>query len=191
MLNPLFRSFSIKSAVPPMPKLRVAIFIDGSNLYHSTKKDYRRTDLDLGKFADLLLAGRFLVRVYYYNASVLQEDGLELYKSQQRFFEVIRHLPYFEVRLGKILKRGESRIEKGIDVRIAVDMLTMAHDDVYDVAVLVSGDADYVHAVESVKGTGKHVEVACFRSSRSDQLMQQADRVIGLDDLAKDYFIGE
>ena len=172
-----------------MPEPRVAIFIDGSNLYHSTKQDYGRIDLDLEKFAELLLDGRFLVRVYYYNASVIQADGLERYKSQQKFFEVIRRIPYFDVRLGRLVKRGESLIEKGIDVRIAVDMLTMAHDDVYDVAVLVSGDADYVHAVESVKGTGKHVEVACFKSSRSDQLMQQADRVRDLNSLPNDCFM--
>lgn len=173
-----------------MPGLRVAIFIDGSNLYHSTRQDFGRTDLDLRKFADLLLDGRFLVRVYYYNASVIQAEGLDRYKNQQKFFEALRRIPYFDVRLGRLVRRGDSLIEKGIDVRIAVDMLTMAHDDVYDVAVLVSGDADYVHAVESIKRTGKHVEVACFRSSRSDHLMQRADRVIELNTLPDDFFFG-
>ena len=174
-----------------MTSLRVAIFIDGSNLYHSTKTDLGRTDLDLEKFVGLLLDDRFLVRVYYYNASVIQAEGEDRHKNQQRFFDAVRRVPYFDVRLGRLVRRGSNIIEKGIDVRIAVDMLTMAHDDVYDVAVLVSGDADYVHAVAAVKGTGKQVEVACFKSSRSDQLMQQADRVIDLNALTTDCFLAE
>ena len=49
---------------------RIMIFIDGSNLYHSLKGHFKRTDVDIGKFCKKLLDKRRLVRIYYYNAEV-------------------------------------------------------------------------------------------------------------------------
>ena len=53
---------------------RVMIFIDGSNLYHSLKGFFKRTDIDIGKFCDKLLDKRRLIRIYYYNARVGQRE---------------------------------------------------------------------------------------------------------------------
>ena len=54
---------------------RMMIFIDGSNLYHSLKNHFNRTDLDIGKFCNKLLEKRRLIRIYYYNARVgLREE---------------------------------------------------------------------------------------------------------------------
>ncbi len=83
--------------------------------------------------------------------------------------------------MGRLEKRGNTVVEKGIDVRIATDMLHQAHTNVYDTAILISGDADYVPAVEAVKASGKHVELASLKSGRSHQLTQIADRVIELE----------
>ncbi len=49
---------------------RLMIFIDGSNLYHSLKGFFKRTDIDIGKFCQKLLDKRRLIRIYYYNAIV-------------------------------------------------------------------------------------------------------------------------
>ena len=46
---------------------RVAIFIDGSNLYHSLEENCRRFDLDFGAFSSKLSGPRTLFRTYYYN----------------------------------------------------------------------------------------------------------------------------
>ena len=51
---------------------RVAVYIDGSNLYHSLRSLANRTDLDFLEFARKLSNGRRLQRVYYYNAPVDQ-----------------------------------------------------------------------------------------------------------------------
>ena len=66
-------------------------------------------------------------------------------------------------------------MEKGVDMRIGVDLVSHASADLYDVAILVSGDGDYEYAVQAAKNRGKHIEVACFRSSRSDALLQASD----------------
>lgn len=160
---------------------RVVIFIDGSNFYHSLKDKYGRSSINFAKLAVQLAHQRTLVRTYYYNASVLQADGEDRYRAQQRFFQGLRKLPYFDLRLGRLEKRGTTVVEKGIDVRISIDMLQQAYANVYDTAVLVSGDADYVPAVEAVKGSGKHVELAALPKGRANQLVQVADLVVDLE----------
>jgi uncharacterized LabA/DUF88 family protein len=59
-------------------------------------------------------------------------------------------------------------------------MLALASKQLYDVAVLVTGDGDLREAVQAVKDLGKHVEVATFPIGRSDELVQVADVVVTL-----------
>jgi uncharacterized protein (TIGR00288 family) len=66
-------------------------------------------------------------------------------------------------------------VEKGIDIMLATDLLYFAWNDFYDVAVLVSGDADFAYALQAVKNMGKHVEVAYFESGVSKDLLNVAD----------------
>ena len=82
---------------------RVMIFIDGSNLYHSLKNHFDRTDLDMGRFCRKLLGRRQLIRIYYYNAKVGQKQEPERYKQQQAFFAGVKAIPYTELRLGRLV----------------------------------------------------------------------------------------
>ncbi len=61
---------------------RVMVFIDGSNLYHSLRDAYRRTDIDFAKLCAKLAGPRELVRGYYYNASVDQVREPQRYGDQ-------------------------------------------------------------------------------------------------------------
>ncbi len=58
--------------------------------------------------------------------------------------------------------------EKAVDVKLASDLIVLR--DIYDVAVIVSGDQDYVPAVQVVKDSGKHVVNVAFRT-RSGKLL--------------------
>jgi uncharacterized LabA/DUF88 family protein len=58
----------------------------------------------------------------------------------------------------------------------------MAWENAYDVAILVSGDADYVGAVSKVMSKGRNVEVAAFLHSLSRELRNAALNKIILDD---------
>ena len=164
---------------------RVMIFIDGSNMYHSLKNYFRRTDLDIGRFSNRLLDKRRLVRVYYYNAKVGLKEEPERYKDQQKFFDGIAAVPYTELRLGRLVYNnwpGSPPYEKGVDIQLATDMITHSFKNNYDVAILVAGDTDYVGALQAVKDNGKNVEVALFgRERTSMQLRNVSDRVIAID----------
>jgi uncharacterized LabA/DUF88 family protein len=154
---------------------RVAVFIDGSNLYHSLDENCRRFDLDFGAFAQKLVGNRWLYRVYYYNVQRDPERNQQAYLDQQKFFSALYNTPYLEVRLGTSKQRGEVTVEKGVDIMLATDLLQFAWRDLYDVAVLVSGDGDFAYAVQQVKNSGKHVEVAAFPSNLAWELTQVAD----------------
>jgi uncharacterized LabA/DUF88 family protein len=157
---------------------RVAIFIDGSNLYHSVQNNFGRHNINFTEFANKLCAGRRLFRIYYYN--ILQEPSQypETYREQQDFLDFLRKTPYLEIRLGSKKITG---VEKGIDVMIATDLLYFAWSGFYDVAILVSGDADFNYAVQAVKNVGKHVEVAYFEGGASKDLLDIADNRYLLD----------
>jgi uncharacterized LabA/DUF88 family protein len=163
---------------------RVMIFVDGSNLYHSLKNHFNRTDLDLGKFCRKIIQRRQLIRIYYYNARVGQKEEPEVYKQQQAFFAGISAIPYTELRLGRLVYSNWPSVppyEKGTDVQLATDMITHNFKNNYDVAILVAGDNDYTGAVQAVKDNGKHVEVALFgKQGTSQQLRAAADMVIAI-----------
>jgi len=154
---------------------KVAIFIDGSNLYHALQNNFRRHDLNFTEFVRKLCGSRTLFRTYYYN--VLQEPAKrsETHKDQSEFLDVLQKTPYLEVRLGSTkLAQGVS-VEKGIDIMLATDLLYFAWNNSYTVAVLVSGDSDFAYALQAVKNMGKHVEVAYFENVVSKDLLEIAD----------------
>ena len=159
----------------------ISIFIDGSNFYHGMRHCFGSgKNIDFQKFSELLSGGRNLIRIYYYNVPVRRQDGEERYKSQQKFFRKLYDIPYMEIKLGRLERQGDKMIEKGVDVNLAVDMLTLAYKNVYDTAILVSGDGDFAAAVNVVKDIGKHVENAYFWKGHSDELYKVCDKFIRL-----------
>lgn len=154
---------------------RIAIFIDGSNLYHALEQSCGRTDLDFAAFIRWLANGRSLFRTYYYN--ILQDEKRRPtdYRDQQRFLQALYQIPYLETRFGSIRYRDGQMVEKGVDVMLATDLLYYAWQDFYDVGILVSGDGDFAYALQNAKNMGKYVQVVAFESNQSPDLWQVAD----------------
>ncbi|MBE0415245.1 MAG: NYN domain-containing protein [Dehalococcoidia bacterium] len=160
---------------------RVAIFIDGSNFYHALKDNFGRADLDFEVFASRLCCERRLIRTYYYNVPVDQNREPQRYADQRKFFDRLHQTPYLTLKLGRLVYRGGVPIEKGVDVWLATDMLNLAWKNVYDTAIVVTGDGDFADAVEAVKELGKHVENAYTKKGLSQHLRQACDRLVVLD----------
>ncbi|HRN17979.1 MAG: NYN domain-containing protein [Trueperaceae bacterium] len=167
-----------------VPGERVAIFVDGSNLYNGMRENLRNTRVNLAELIQQLLRDRPLFRTYYYNAPLTEDYDEELREGQARFFDSLRRIPYVTVRFGKLHRRPDgSMVEKGIDVAIAVEALSLAYQNAYDTALIVSGDGDYVELVEAVKRLGKHVEAAMFRNQSAGSLLEHVDLFQNLDEL--------
>ncbi len=154
---------------------RIMIFIDGSNLYHALKANFGRQNLNFNDFASKLCGSRRLFRTYYYNVLQDPTQWPEGHREQQEFLNSLRMMPYLEVRLGSTKIGQGVTVEKGIDIMLATDLLYFAWNNSYDVAVLVSGDADFAYALQAIKNMGKHVEVAYFESGVSKDLLSVAD----------------
>ncbi len=164
---------------------RVCVFIDGSNLYFALKRNNKMTRVDYYQFS-LALAGdrRKLARTYYYNAVFDAAHFSEKAKSQQSFFDSLDRTPYLELRLGRIIQNREGhRMEKGVDVRMASDMVYYAARDFYDTAIVVTEDQDFAPAMSLVKELGKHVELAVFPDAQSREMIRMADRIVNLEDV--------
>jgi uncharacterized LabA/DUF88 family protein len=171
---------------------RACVFIDGSNFYHACRDNLGgRTDVGFGAFASLLVGpSRELVRTYYYTCPLPSDHDASERANQQKFLSALQRVPYLELRLGKLVRRDvtcdackDHRVkyqEKGVDMRIGVDMVAGASKGLYDIAILVSGDGDLKEAVQAVKDLGKHVELATFRRGRSDELADAADVITEL-----------
>ena len=157
---------------------RVTVFIDGANLFFTLKDDFENLNLDFNLLAHKLVDDRRLVRTYYYTALPDQRLHPDRYAKQMRFLDALREKPYFTVILGRLESRGNTYVEKGVDIALAVDMLQMAYSDAYDTAILVSGDGDLSKVVEIVQRMGKHVENASTPSCLSYHLRNVCDKTV-------------
>lgn len=168
---------------------RVCVFIDGSNLYFALKRNNKMTRVDYYQLS-LALAGdsRKLVRTYYYNAVFDTTHFSEKAKSQQSFFDSLDRTPYLELRLGRIIQNREGhRMEKGVDVLMAGDMVYYAARNFYDTAIVVTEDQDFSPAMNLVKEMGKQVELAVFPDAQSREMIRAADKIVNLEEVVKSH----
>jgi len=167
-----------------MENERIIIFIDGSNLYHILKKITRGSkklmDFNFKKFIKSLIGERKFLEVYYYTAPLDRKKDKETYIKQQKFFEKLRKIPNFKLILCRMqkVKIGNKIVYqvKEDDIHLAVDMVRLAYKNVFDTAILVSSDGDFVPAVKAVQETGKNVENIGFEIKFSYHLKQECDR---------------
>ena len=99
------------------------------------------------------------------------------FKQQNTYFDEIRKLDTYEVRLGRLKKTEKRPRQKGVDTLIALDMITKAFQDHYDIAFLLAGDDDFVDIVQNVKKTftGKRIVGVYFSKHISKGLKECFD----------------
>jgi uncharacterized LabA/DUF88 family protein len=164
-------------------KERIAIFIDGSNLYHRLKR--LNVKIDFEKLIDILLRKRELVGVFYYTAPLDIDSDKDRYWKHQRFLEELRKIPKFNVvlcNLKKIRQKDGSfqYFIKGDDARLIHDFIVGAYEDLYDRAIIISGDEDFAPMIATAQKKGKRVGNAHFYKDSSKTLRDSCDFTICL-----------
>jgi uncharacterized LabA/DUF88 family protein len=163
---------------------RIALFIDGSNLYAAARAlgfdiDYKSL---LGEFAS---QGR-LVRAFYYTALIEDQE----YSPIRPLVDWLDYNGYTMVT--KPTKEftdstGRRKYKGNMDIELAIDMMELAKH--IDHAVLFSGDGDFRRLVESIQRQGVRVSVVSTVKSQppmiADELRRQADFFIELKNLEK------
>jgi len=162
-----------------MPTERIAILVDGSNLYHYLRelKLTGLAEFDYRAFAQFLARGRTITSSTYYIGKVRSHGdakGEELRRGQQRLVAHLQNAGW-NVEFGHMMEHNGVFQEKGVDVHIAVDLLRGAYEDQYDTAVLVSSDTDLIPAVHAVRSKKKQIEYIGFAHRPSFGLMKNVD----------------
>lgn len=173
--------------MPPEPATKRAVaFIDGQNLFHSARGAFGRTypSYDVLALAKRVcrLQGWQLAQVRFYTGipsrtddprwyhfwsrklGVMGRQGIHVYSRLLRYHAKTVRLPD-----GALITYMAGK-EKGVDVRIALDVVRLAHRGEYDVAVLFSQDQDLSEVAEEIRvisaERGRWLKIACaFPSS--------------------------
>lgn len=151
---------------------RVAIFIDGSNLFYAALQ--LGIEIDYAKLLVLLIRESRLLRAFFYTGVDRTND------KQQGFLLWMRRNGYRLV-TKDVVQFPDGSKKANLDVEIAVDILNLA--PCYDTAILVSGDGDLAYAINTVSYKGVRVEVVSLRSMTSDSLINVADCFIDIDSI--------
>jgi len=165
------------------PTDRIALFIDGANLYSAARG--LNFDMDYKKLLDEFRKRGVLIRAYYYTALVEDQEyspvrPLVDWLDYNGFAMVTKSAREYTDSNGRRRFRGD------MDIEIAVDMMEMAAHA--DHLVLFSGDGDFRALVEAIQRKGVRVTVVSTVKSQppmaSDDLRRQADSFVDLADLA-------
>jgi uncharacterized LabA/DUF88 family protein len=155
-----------KSKTKHKKKERVLILFDGSNFYHILKHkevDIKKTlTYRYNKLSNFLAEKRKVVSIKYYVGVATfdknkPQKSQKLVSNQQRLFSILNKQNIDVVR-GYMMKNNGVYHEKGVDVKLAIDMIVGAYEDEFDTVILISSDTDLIPAVEKVIKKGKRVE---------------------------------
>ena len=164
---------------------KIALFIDGSNLYAAARA--LNFDIDYKKLLDFFAGKGRLIRAFYYTALL---DGQE-FSPIRPLVDWLDYNGYTMVT--KPTKeftdaQGRRKIKGNMDIELAVDLMEMAEH--IDHAILFSGDGDFRSLVEAVQRKGVRVTVVSTVRSQppmiADELRRQADFFTDLVDLTGD-----
>lgn len=172
------------------------LFIDGSNVFYDWTNYNTGKKIDIEKYINYVKE-KFkdvdIIRTYYFATKT---------DANFNFLQQINKLSYCEVITGHLQNKtisikehhnlncadcGKSitgsittKVDKGTDVNIAVEMLKHAYINTYDTAILVSRDADFSSVVRIIKNLGKNVELVLFEDSKNSawELTDCVDNVI-------------
>ena len=154
---------------------RVAIFIDGSNLFYAALQ--LGIEIDYTKLLLCLTDGSRLLRAFFYT-------GVDRTNEKQQGFLLLMRRNGYRVISKELVQLPDGSKKANLDVEIAVDMMALIGS--YDTAVLVSGDGDLAYAVDAASYRGVRVEVVSLRSMTSEHLIKVADRYVDLEAIKED-----
>ncbi len=168
---------------------RVALFIDGANIYYGTRE--LSLQIDWKRLLEYFSRDARLLRAFYYSA--ILEDGPDWLHRQLDWLAyngyTVVTKPAKRFRRVVLGANGAERVVEQVkgdmDIELAIDMLTLAEH--CDRIALFSGDGDLRRLVEAVQQRGVRVQVVSTLRTRdygiADELRRQADEFIDLEDL--------
>lgn len=187
--------------------MKTMVFIDFQNFNISMHKFYKSknglsepkityTKLSKNLVNKITVKNQTLIKTFLFAYKPCKElEKLEYYQKYYSWLNGMKNKPYFEVIEGtqEIRQSHDKAIdikdtstyyttEKGTDVNLAVCMLSKAFTNAYDIAVLVSGDSDYVPVVKELHHLGKIVILATLPNQNISKYNNLCDQYITITD---------
>ncbi len=198
---------------------RIHIYIDGGNFHHLVLKKLDSHELNFlfDEFANFLANGRIITGKRFYVGTVREQEGnprsKEAMSNQTKFFTILASYGW-ELKTSKLrtrtekiiidervkdykdlLKKGVNKIEfertreKGIDVKLATDLIAGALDNKYDTAIVVSSDADLIPAIDWVRHRQKkkieYIGFSILDKINSKESTRPSQAMIGRSDIQR------
>ena len=165
--------------------VKAAVFIDGG-FFVKVLGDLGSPQIDYAKFSELICKQNQRLRSYYYDCLPFRSEPptqheQTLYSNKQSFINKLQLLPRFEVRLGTLARRFNGFQQKGVDVLFSVDLVRMSWAKQIEHAIILTGDSDFIPAVNAAKEAGVVVELYYYKSpnprgpSTHDELIKAVD----------------
>lgn len=142
------------------------IMIDGAYLDKILTFGFDGARIDLQKLSNYLVPNDNLLRTYYYHCPPYlsqppTDSQINRFDGKERFFGALRAIPKFEVRLGKLVYRGDNKetgkpifVQKLVDAMLSIDMIRLAATNQINRVIIVAGDNDFVPAIKVTKDLG-------------------------------------
>ena len=170
--------------VKDYPEERVALFIDGANLYSAARS--LNFDIDYKKVLEYFRKNTYLKRAFYYTALMEEQEYSPIrplidWLDYNGFTMITKPTKEFTDAMGR------RKIKGNMDIELAVDAMEMAEH--VDHIVLFSGDGDFRRLVESLQRRGVRVTVISTIRTQppmiADELRRQADHFVDLSSLQR------
>lgn len=170
---------------------RTMIFIDGRHLLECLVEIFWNDELNYVAFSKAMSTIRLpdyvapeLIRTYFYDAipeqRAVEETSERTYReNEEAYIQKVRDSFGYQVRLGRYKKDGNGRTKKkGIDTLIALDMISKAYENQYDVAILFARDEELSEAINAVKDAGKRVHGIFIKGHIISELKRNFDNTV-------------
>ncbi len=151
---------------------RIAIFIDGSNLFYAAS--HLNIEVDYRRLLTTLVGDRRLLRAYFYT-------GVDPQNEKQRGFLLWLNRHGHRVVSKELTNMPDGSRKANMHVEMAVDMMRIAEH--CPTITLLGGDGNLAYALEALSQRGISLEVVSLQSMTSDSLIDLADSYVDLADL--------
>lgn len=143
---------------------RAVILIDNGYLSAILRDEFSSIRIDYLKLSNSICTNYQRLRTYVYDCMPYQNDPpteqqKNLFSGKQKFFDMLQKYPSFELRFGRQRPRGNGFVQKGVDVRLSVDMVRLSAKAQVHKIFLIAGDGDFVPAVQTAKDEGASVKL--------------------------------
>jgi uncharacterized LabA/DUF88 family protein len=157
---------------------RISIFVDGANLFYAQRK--LGWHLDYRKVYEFLANGFEVYNAFYYTSvTTPPEPGVDSFlRALTAIGYSVRRKPIKEIvdqETGAVIRKAN------LDIEIVIDMFNTV--DLYDVAVLASGDGDFERAVELLRSKGKRIFGLGSSAMAAYDLVNATDRYFYLEEI--------